>query len=63
MWDKLAKLNPPPAVRRWLYGLSIPAIPLLTYYGWVNDTSAPLWAAVVAAALNGTIASANVSDG
>lgn len=41
-----------PAVRRWIYGLAIAALPLLIYFGLVEPEAAPLWAAFVVALLN-----------
>lgn len=41
-----------PAVRRWIYGLAIAALPLLIYFGLVEPEAAPLWLAFVVALLN-----------
>lgn len=41
-----------PAVRRWVYGLSIAALPLFIYFGLVEPEAAPLWTAFVIALLN-----------
>lgn len=41
-----------PAVRRWIYGLALAALPLLIYFGLVEPEAAPLWLAFVVALLN-----------
>jgi len=40
-----------PDRRRWLYGISIALGPLLIFYGEVENTSWPLWVAVIQAIL------------
>lgn len=49
MWqiDKTIPLT----VRRWIYGVATAVIPLLIAYGVVDDQTAPLWVALVAAVL------------
>lgn len=49
MWqiDKTIPLT----VRRWIYGVATAVIPLLIAYGVVDDKTAPLWVALVAAVL------------
>ena len=49
MWkiDKTIPLT----VRRWIYGVATAVIPLLIAYGAVDDKTAPLWVALVAAVL------------
>jgi len=41
-----------PALRRWLYGVCIAALPVLIYFGLVEPEAAPLWLAFVVALLN-----------
>jgi len=41
----------PLTVRRWIYGVATAVIPLLIAYGVVDDQTAPLWVALVAAVL------------
>lgn len=41
----------PLTVRRWIYGIATAVIPLLIAYGAVDDQTAPLWVALVAAVL------------
>jgi hypothetical protein len=41
-----------PSVRRWLYGIAVAAAALLTAYGIIPVEVAPLWLALVMAALN-----------
>ena len=43
-----------PAVRKWLYGLCLAALPLLIYAGLVAPEASPLWLAFVVALLNVT---------
>jgi hypothetical protein len=62
MWDKLAKLNPPPAVRRGIYIAVVAAGPLLTYYGVVDDQEWALWVNAAGMVLGGTTAALNVAD-
>lgn len=40
-----------PAVRQWIYGVAMVALPLLVAYGVLDDAQAPLWAAVIGAVL------------
>lgn len=40
-----------PAVRAWIYGVIIAAVPLLTAYGLLDDSKAAVWVAVAAAVL------------
>ena len=49
MWqiDKTIPLS----ARRWIYGVATAVIPLLIAYGVVDDQTAPLWVALVAAVL------------
>ncbi len=41
-----------PAVRRWMYGLALAALPLLIMFGLVEPEAAPLWLAFVVALVN-----------
>lgn len=50
---------PTPAVRAWIYGVAIAALPLLIGYGLLSETDAALWAAVVGAILVPGLAFAN----
>lgn len=49
-----------PAVRRWIYGVAIAALPLLIGFGTITEADAPLWAALVGAILVPGLAVANV---
>lgn len=48
-------------VRRWIYGISIPAQPLLVAYGVLSEQKATLWAAMVLAIISSGVALPNVS--
>ena len=50
-----------PATRRWIYGISVVAIPLLVTYGALDENVAPLWLAVIGAVLVPGLALANVN--
>lgn len=41
-----------PAVRRWVYGLSLVSLPILVFYGLVEPEASPLWAAFALALFN-----------
>lgn len=41
-----------PAVRRWMYGLAVAALPILVYFGLVEPEASPLWLAFIVAFLN-----------
>lgn len=41
-----------PAVRRWLYGVCLAALPLLVFYGLVSPEASPVWLALLVALLN-----------
>jgi hypothetical protein len=43
-------------VRKWLYGVSLTAVPLLVAYGVLDEAAAPLWIALVASVLAPTLA-------
>ena len=40
-----------PQVRAWLYGIITAAVPILTVYGIVDQTTAPLWISLAASVL------------
>ena len=40
-----------PQVRAWLYGIITAAVPILTVYGIVDQTTAPLWVSLAASVL------------
>lgn len=48
-------------VRAWLYRILVAVVPILTFYGIVDDRSAPLWVALGASVLGFGLASANTS--
>lgn len=52
-----------PAVRRWVYGVALAAMPLAVLYGIVSEAAAPLWLALVGAVLVPGLALANVPPG
>ncbi len=43
-------------VPKWLYGVSLTAVPLLVAYGVLDEAAAPLWIALVASVLAPTLA-------
>jgi hypothetical protein len=47
--------------RKYLYGISIVAMPLLVAYGAVSETMAPLWVAVLGAILTPALALNNLT--
>lgn len=48
-----------PQVRKWIYGIALAVVPLLTAYGLVSETLAPLWVSLVSAVLVPSLALAN----
>ena len=46
------KLNPSPAVRRYVYGVATAAFALAVFYGWIEPEASPLGLALILAALN-----------
>ena len=46
--------------RKWVYGIAIAVMPLLVFYGVVEETAAPLWIAAVGGVLVPGLAFANV---
>ena len=47
--------------RKWLYGVCLTVVPLLVFYGIINQDSAPLWIALVAAILSPAVALGNLT--
>lgn len=47
----LARWNPTPAQRRWLYGIGGAVVPILVVYGVTSAEEGALWLAVLGAAL------------
>lgn len=47
-------------VRKWLYGVSLAAIPLLVAYGIIEKDDAPLWIALAGSILAPTLALAHL---
>jgi hypothetical protein len=43
-------------VRKWLYGVSLTAVPLLVAYGVLEESAAPLWIALIGSVLAPTLA-------
>jgi hypothetical protein len=37
--------------RKWIYGVCLAAVPLLVIYGVIDESTAPLWVAVIAAVI------------
>lgn len=56
VWDRL---NPPPHVRRWLYGVLLAIQPLVVAYGLMTGEQAVLWLSVASAVLGLSTASLN----
>lgn len=52
-------LSDNPAARRWVYGVAVAVVPLLTAYGIISETHAPLWVAVVSAVFVPSLALSN----
>lgn len=52
-----------PQVRAWLYGIVTAIVPLLTIYGIVDQTAAPLWLALGASVLGTSTALAHTPHG
>lgn len=40
-----------PTIRRWAYGVITALVPILVAYGAIEQTTAPLWAALAASVL------------
>lgn len=43
-------------VRKWIYGISLAAVPLLVLYGVIDESAAPLWVALIGAVVAPTLA-------
>lgn len=52
-----------PQVRAWLYGIITALVPILTVYGIVDQTSAPLWLSLAASVLATSTALAHTPRG
>ena len=52
-----------PQIRRWAYGVVTAVVPLLVVYGAVEQTTAPLWAALAASVLGTGTALAHTPAG
>lgn len=48
--------------RKWLYGVLIGAIPILTYYGVVEDEIVPHIVAMISASLGFSLATVNTKE-
>lgn len=48
-----------PQARRWVYGVAVAVVPILTAYGILSETQAPLWLGVVSAVLVPSLAWSN----
>lgn len=48
--SEIAVINPlfRPAIRKWLYGITSAAVPILVAYGILEEATAPLWLALFA---------------
>lgn len=52
-----------PQVRRWLYGIALAILPILTAYSILQEAHAPLWAALVGSILVPGLALAHTPTG
>lgn len=52
-----------PQVRAWLYGIITALVPILTVYGIVDQTTAPLWMSLAASVLATSTALAHTPRG
>lgn len=50
----------PRNIRVWVYGIAIPLLPLLVFYGVISENAAPLWLAAIGGVLTPGLALANV---
>lgn len=48
-------------VRKWIYGVSLVAVPLLVLYGVIDEATAPLWVALIGAIVAPTLALNNLT--
>lgn len=51
----------PRRARKWAYGVTIVAMPLLVYYGVIESAAAPLWIAAAGGVLVPGLALANLT--
>jgi hypothetical protein len=51
IWQKLEKLNPPPAVRRWAYGVTGAGLAVAGVYGVLDGEQIAAWGVLGAAVL------------
>lgn len=56
-------LSENPLARKWVYGVALAVVPLLTAYGLVSEELAPLWVSLVSAVLVPGLALANTPGG
>lgn len=54
--------NIPLKWRRWIYGVAVPALPLLVAYGVIDESKASLWAAVLGTIFVPALALRNTKD-
>lgn len=54
--------NIPLKWRRWIYGVAVPALPLLVAYGVIDESQASLWIAVLGAIFVPALALRNTKD-
>ena len=52
-----------PQVRAWMYGIITALVPILTVYGIVDQTTAPLWLSLAASVLATSTALAHTPRG
>lgn len=52
-----------PQVRTWMYGIITALVPILTVYGIVDQTTAPLWLSLAASVLATSTALAHTPRG
>lgn len=48
-----------PQMRRWVYGIALAVVPILTAYGLISEDLAPLWVSLLSAVLVPSLALAN----
>lgn len=48
-----------PGLRRWVYGIALAVVPILTAYGLISEDLAPLWISLISAVLVPSLALAN----
>lgn len=52
-------LSTNPQMRRWVYGIALAVVPILTAYGLISEDLAPLWISLISAVLVPSLALAN----